>query len=249
MIKKLILLCLPLFLFAINDPYKELNVDEKINLLVNYFLNKDLKKIVPPKPIKESIKDDSPINPVKYELYFSYIQRLKAINDSRKEEQQNIDEKYAGQIGFYNGKLKKLKKHYDKEENLHPILQNSFNKVYKILYGKPKLKDVKYDKTINKITATVWVESIYDYMNWKERKITIEMPSNIKDIFIDKNRMSKILINYEYKDNLLKIKDLSITFNEKIYKANFINQINNTIKLVIKINDDIFKFIKIEDKT
>ena len=248
MINKLIILCFPIFLLAVVNPYKQLDVNEKTNLLVNYFINKDLRDIIPRAPIKESIKDNSPINPVKYEQYYSYIQRLKAINDAREEEQRDIDEKYAGKVGFYNGKLKKLKKYYSKEENLHPILQNSFNKVYKILYGKPKLKDIKYDKTIHKITATVWVDNIYGYLKWNEKKITIDIPIDMEKEFIEKNRMAKVFINFIYKNNLLKIKDATIIFNKQEYKANFIKKINKSNKLIIKINNDIFKLIKLEDK-
>jgi|GEM_PF-2472342 len=246
-LNKILILCLPIFLYAVDNPYTKLKVDEKVNLLVNYFVNKELKAIIPPKPIKESIKDDSPINPVKYELYFSYIQRLKAINDSRIEEQKSIDEKHAGKIGFYNGKSNRLKLFYEKEENLHPILQNSFNKVYKILYGKPKLKNLKFNKQSGKITATVWVDSIYNYQKWKEQEIDIEIPLGVRDIFVDQYRTARVYINFDYKNNLLKIKDLTVLFNKKSYKAIFINNINDSIKLVIKINDDIFKFARIED--
>ncbi|MEA3554622.1 MAG: hypothetical protein U9R39_09550 [Campylobacterota bacterium] len=247
-LNKILILCFPIFLYAVSNPYTELKIDEKVNLLVNFFLNKELKNIIPKEPIKESIKDDSPINPIKYELYFSYIQRLKAINDSRAQEQKDIDEKYAGKIGFYNGKLKTLKKYYNKEENLHPILQNSFNKVYKILYGKPKLKDVSFDPLTKKVTATVWVGSIYGYLKWDEKKITIDIPEDIRDIFIEENRMSKIFLNYDFTNNILKLKNLTILYDEKLYKANFVNKINKSIKLVIKINDDIFRLVKIEDK-
>ncbi len=247
MINKIILLCLPLFLFAVNNPYEQLKTDEKVNLLVNYFLNKDLKALIPPKPIKESIEDNSPINPIKYELYFSYIQRLKAINDSRKEEQKDINEKYAGKIGFHNGRLNKLKRFYEKEENIHPILQNNFNKVYKILYGKPKLKELKFNKQSGKITAIVWIDSIYNYQKWKEQEINIEIPLDIREIFLEQYRTARVYINFDYKNNILKIKDLTVKFQKKEYKATFINKINDSIKLVIKINDDIFKLAKVEE--
>ena len=247
-VNKLLILCLPIFLYAVDNPYTQLSVDEKVNLLVNYFINKDLKNIIPAVPIKESIKDDSPINPVKYELYFSYIQRLKAINDSRIEEQNNIDVKYEGEIGFYNGKLKKLKHYYAKKENLHPILQNSFNKTYKILYGQPKLKDVSFDTTTDKTIGTVWIDSIYGYLTQKEKKITIDIPKELRDAFIIKNRISKVFINFNFSDNLLKPKNLTILYDEKEYNANFIKKINRSIKLEIKINNDIFKPVKIEDK-
>ena len=96
-------------------------------------------------------------------MYYNYIQRLRAIQQSRTDEQSDIDEKYAGKVGFYNGKLKNLKKHYDKEENLYPLLQNAFNKTFRVIYGKPKIKDLKFDEKINKVVGTIWVDDIYGY--------------------------------------------------------------------------------------
>lgn len=248
MTKFLFFLLLPIFLFGIHNPYENLNTDEKINLLVNYFLNKELKTKVPPPPIKEKIEDDGPINPIKYELYFSYIQRLRAINESRKEEQQLIDEKYEGKVGFYNGKLNSLRKYYNIENNLHPILQNAFNRTYKVMYGKPKLKKTFYDKKKNKVFSTVWVADIYGLNKWEEKNITIDIPKELIEIFVTKYRTAKVQIQYNYHNNILKIKDLVIKFEDKQYKGNFVNKINKEVKLNIKTNDDIFRPIKLEDK-
>ncbi|MEA3497682.1 MAG: hypothetical protein U9R16_01360 [Campylobacterota bacterium] len=245
--RKLIFLFLPIFLFAIENPYKQLEVDEKINLLLNYFLNKDLKTKMPTKPIKETIKDNSLINPIQYELYFSYIQRLKTINESRTDEQKEISEKYNWEIKEYNKKLNELKKHYSKDENLLPILQNNFNKVYKILYGKPKLKNVYYNKSIDKVIATIWVDTIYGYNKFKDKTIHIDLPTSHRDKFIEFYREAKVQILFDHTDNLLKLKGVEFLFQDKIYKGNFIDKTNNSIKLVIKINNDIFQLVKIED--
>ncbi len=90
---------------AVVNPYKSLPVNEKINVMVNYFLNEELNNLKPILPQKEKLQDDDAnLEPIKYEQYFNYIQRLKAIRESRVDEQKKIDEKYQGQVAFYNGK-------------------------------------------------------------------------------------------------------------------------------------------------
>ena len=245
---KTILLLIPILSFALTNPYEDLSTDEKINILVNSFVNQELQLIVPPAPIKPKLKDSSPIVPIKYELHFSFIQRFKAITESRTEEQQKIDDKYIGDVGFYNGKLKSLKRYYKKDENLNPIIQNSINKTYKIIYGKPKLKDVNYNKKENKITAKVFVSDIYGFNKWEEKDIIISIPDKLKDTFIDRYREAMVNIAFEYENNILRLSHLNILFQHNTYKAIFVDNTNEKIKLEIKINDDIFQLVKIEDK-
>ena len=244
---KLILLFLPYMLFAIYNPYSGLNEAEKLNILTNYFLNDKLRDIVPKKPIKEKIADDGPINPIKYELYYNYIQRLRAIQQSRIDEQADIDEKYAGKVGFYNGKLKNLKRHYSKDKNLYPLLQDAFNKTFRVIYGKPKIKNLKFDKNINKVIGTIWIDDIYGYHEYKDKKIQIDVPLNLVDIFIDEYRTIKVRINFNYVDDMLGLKDATIVFQEKEFLGSFVDKTAKAINFKIKIDDDIFKLIKTGD--
>ena len=245
MIKIIILLITPYLLFALYNPYKELATSEKINILVNYFLNQELRTKLDKKPIKDKIDNDGPINPTKYERYFNYIQRLKAINEERIIQQQNIDDKYAGEVGYYNGKLKNLQKFYNDKENILPILQHSFNKAFKLIYGKPKIKNLNYSKKENKIYATIWVDDIYGFSKWDERNIEIIVPPTMRKQFLDQYRTAKVNIEFNYVNNIVTLKDIIIKFDQKHYKGNFTQKQKYKIKLNIKIDDDIFKPIKI----
>ncbi len=242
----LVLLIIPIVTFAIVNPYKNVSNSEKINLLVNYFINEDLKKLIPPKPIKGKIKDNSPINPVKYEQYFSYIQRIKAITDERTAEQNKIDMKYKGVVGFYNGKLNSLKDKYQSSKELNKIVQNSFNKTFKILFGKPKIKDLYFDKNISKIVATLWVDDIYGYDVWVKQSIVIDIPKDTQSIFLETYKTSKVFIQFDYDNNLLKLKDIMILFQKKRYNANFKDIIKQDIQLDIQVNNDIYKPVEFD---
>jgi predicted metallopeptidase len=245
--RQILLLILPIYLFAIVNPYKTLAVDEKLNVMVNYFLNEELKTKLPLKPIKEILKDDgASLEPVKYEYYFSYIQRIKAIRESRAAEQKEIDEKYAGKVGFYNGKVNVLKNFYDKQENLAVILQNSINKAFKVIYGIPKIKDVTYDKKTSTIVGVLYSEDVYSIEKFEDKKITIEIPTKVKYLFLENYKDSIVKVQLEYKENLLKLQKINIEFQENDYKATFIENSDKSFKLNIKIDEEIFKPIQIK---
>jgi len=229
------------------NPYKNLDDAIKLNVMVNYFVNDELKTLVPKVPIKEELQDDgATLDPVKYEYYFNYIQRLKAIHESRAEEQENIDEKFEGKIAFYNGKLKTLKRFYQKKENLEPIIANSINKAFKVVYGNPKFDALitNNKKTIGSIIA----DNIYDVSQFKPKKIQMVLDEKIEKSFLTKYRNIKPKIQFEYKNKTLYFKDILFTFNGKEYVANFVDKTSWNVKLNIKINDDIFRLIKIEEK-
>jgi hypothetical protein len=249
MLNKIIFLIFIFYLSLEANPYKKLNSDIKLTLMVNYFLNEELKTKIPPKPIKEKLEDDGlNLDPIKYEKYFNYIQRLKAIHDSRAEAQQNINDKYEGKIGFYNAKLKLLKKFYSKNENLNPILQNSINKAFIVIYGKPTFRNLTYLKTKHIINGTLFIKNIYNIDNFGDKEIKIFDLKDEKDNFLKYHNKSKIKVQFDYKNDILSLKNILFLFNSKWYNAIFVNKPNINFKLKIKINNDIFKLIKLEDK-
>jgi hypothetical protein len=249
MIKKFLILIFPIYLFAVVNPYENLAVEEKLNIMINYFLNEELRTKLPLKPVKEILKDDgASLDPVKYEYYFSYIQRIKAIRESRAEEQKAIDEKYAGKVSFYNGKVKVLKKFYNKMDNLNPILQNSLNKAYKVVYGKPKIKDVQYDSSLGFVTATLYIEDIYGINKYKEKKIKIALSKQVKYLFLRDYEKAIVKVQFDYEDDLLVLKNVLFEFRSLDYIGTFLEKQNEKINFVVKIDEDVFKPIKIKDK-
>jgi hypothetical protein len=246
MIKYIIILCSFTILLQAN-PYKNLDDKLKINLMVNYFLNNELKNIVPKKPIKEKLKDDGlSVEPIKYEKYYNYIQRIKAIHESRLAEQKDIDEKYIEKVVFYNGKLKVLKRFYTKIENLNPFLQTSINKAFTVVYGKPIFKDIIYDKITKSLVGMLSIEDIYNISKFNSKNITIQLPECLQQKFLQTYQDLSVQIQFDYKNNQLSFKNIIFELDGKEYLANFKEKIKEKIKLDIKINNDIFRLIKIK---
>lgn len=245
---KILLLLTPLYLFAISNPYITLDKYEKLNVMINYFINEEIEKSKPPLPVKRELKDDgASLDPVKYELYFSYIQRLKAIKESRAEEQKNIDVEYAGKIGFYNGKLKSLKEYYHDQKNLYPILQTSVNKAFKVVFGKPIFSNIVYNSEINFLSAKLDTLDLYDIDSYTPKAVELFIYQGIRDEFIKHQSQSNLHVRFDFDGEYLIYKDILFTFKDQEFIAKFIKQPTQKIKLNIKINDDIFHPIKIEE--
>ena len=248
--KKILLIVLvPFYLFAISNPYKSLPTNEKLNIMINHFLNLSLENIKPPLPKKRALKDDgATLDPVKYELYFSYIQRLKAIRESRAEEQLIIDEDYIGKIGFYNGKLKSLKTFYNKEENIYPLLADSINKAFKIVFGKPSFSDISYNEDVNILKGNLTSIAIYNVADFESQELELFIHKGIRDDFIKYHKESNIKVRFHFDGTYLEFKDVLFTFKDNEYIGNFLNLVNKKIKLDIKINDDIFRALETGEK-
>lgn len=245
MIKKFLFLLLPIYLFGVVNPYTDLKLDEKVNLLANYFFNEELKTKLPKKPKKQEQEELGDIPPIKYEQYFAYIQRLKALKSAWEDEEKKINEKYEGQVGYYNGNMKTLYKFYKKKENQIELIQNSINKTLKVFFGKPKIVNLEAVPNSDIITADLFSNDFYGYGYVFKRKIKIKIPIKEQKDFLERYRRSLVIVRIEYEDNTLNFIDSVIHFEGKKYFAKFENNFNEKIKLDIKINDDIFAPIKI----
>jgi len=243
MMKKFLLtLCFPFYLFAITNPYTSLPPDEKLNVMMNFFLNILIENTKPPLPIKRELEDDNQIQgAIKYEQYHNYIQRLKLNREKREREQIVIDEEYLREVLFYNGKLNSLKKSYQEEENLYDLLDKSVNKAFKIVYGKPVLSDIVYDAEINLLKANLTSQDIYGIEKFQKKEVELFIHQSIRDDFMLDHQLSDILVRFDFDGDTLMYKDILITYKENEYIGNFLNQSNDKIKLKIKINDDIFR--------
>jgi len=241
--KILLLLLTPLLLFSLVNPYQSLSIDEKLQILINHFLNEELVKKLPLKPIKGELEDSSEIVPFKHELYFNYIQRLKAIKESREAEQKQIEEKYDGEVQYYNGEIKNLQKYYSKKENIHQIVQNSINKAFKIIYGKPMITKLNYSEDKQTIYGLFYVEDIYGFHNFEDIKIKFVLPDDIKEQFYYEYRTSKVFVNFNYENDKLSLKDLTIIYKTKPYKALF-QEFKKEYNIKLFINQTLFNTIK-----
>ena len=230
--------------FILANPYKNISVDEKITLFTNYFLNESIKSKLPKKPLKGvPKKHEYNYEPTKYELYYNYIQRLKAIEESIKEEQKKLEQKYEADIYKYNKKLKALKKFYSQEKNLYPIFAESFNKALKVVYGKPILIIKSGSTGVQFFLDTI---AIYSEKNFTPKPIEFNYADE-KRMF-NFYQMCDLSVTFNFDNNLLQYDEVICSYKDKIYQGKIKLKTNKKIKLNIKLNDDIFQPIKISNK-
>lgn len=241
MAKIVIVVFLSIFSFA--NPYENITVDEKLTLLTNYFLNEAIQNKLPKQPIKETPKEqDYNYKPTKYELYYNYVQRIKAIRESIVEEQKKIDEKYKADVYRYNHQIELIHKKYQQYHNLYPIIQNSFNKALKVIYGKPilELKNGKYGQQFFLKTR-----AIYDEYDFKEKAIVFNHAEEKKMFYFYEK--CELNVTFEYNQEEVLYDEVICRYNQNEYIGKIEKEDNEKIKLKVKINDDIFQKIKIED--
>lgn len=239
-----ILLFFVLTVFSFANPYNNISVDEKLMLFTNYFLNESLKEKLPKKPLKGvPQKHEYNYEPTKYELYYNYVQRIKAIEEEIAQEQEKLDQTYKADIYKYNKKLKALQKFYSQEKNLYPVFTESFNKALKVVYGKPIL-------TLK--SGSTGVEFFLDIQPiYSEYSFT---PKPLEFNYADEKRMfnfyekCEVSVTFNFTNNTLLYDEVVCSYKDKIYQGKFNNLNNEKIKLNVKINDDIFQQIIIEDK-
>jgi len=232
--------------FGTINPYEKLLDNEKISLFCQYFIDKQIQAQLPPKPKKDKIKDEEiTLKPIKYEPYYNYIKRLKAIKKSLAQEQKKINEKYAGDVAFYNGKIKKLQQNFQQKQFFDPIVKEALNKAFFVVYGKPKIKNLHYDKLTNKLTAIFYVDDIYHICKFLEQKILIYInPTKVED-FLQNYSNSTVVVNLQRKDNYLTYDDISIFYKDDEYIATFLTKLDKKIKLNITLNNKLFETIQI----
>jgi hypothetical protein len=239
-------------LYGLESPYKTLALDEKFNIMMNYFLTKELEAKLPLYPKKKILKDDgASLDPVKYEFYFSYIQRIKRIREAREEDQKKIDEIYAGQVAFYNSKVDILFKYYSKEENIYPLLYNSINKAFKVIYGKPILKNVRYSRKYKQLVGTLHIEPLYNIEMIPDTNIKIKIRKNKQINFLKQYNDYKILIEFVKNNNILKFKNIILQNKQNEYNGFFIENSyidSLELRLNIKPNKSVFNKIKLQLK-
>ena len=243
---RIIFLIVLVFTFNFANPYKNLETQEQVELFTNYFINETLTSKLPPLP-KRAKPEDHEYNyePTKYELYYNYVQRIKAIQDSLAEEQKKLDEKYAADIYKYNQKLKALAKFYRQDKNLYPILTESFNKALKIVYGKPVLKIEKAD-----IGIQFFLDSKTIYTNNKFTSVPVEFNYADEKRLFGFYEKCELSVTFTYNNGILDYDEVVCDYKDNFYQGKLKPKTNEKIKLNVKINDDIFQQIKLpnEDK-
>lgn len=241
MIKYFILLLTPIYIFAIYNPYSQIDDKEKLNIFINYFINKSIKESLPAKPVRDKKVDNSVIKMIKSEEYFAFIQRVKNIKEKREKDKILFDKEYKYKIESYNKKIDELKEFYSKNKNIENLLEDSFNKSFLIVYGKPKLKDIYYDSSRDKIIGKLFIDDIFFHNNWGINEIYIDVPTKLRKIFLKQSLISQARVEFDYKNYEATVKGIKIYFDREIFDAYFVKPINYKIKIKVKIDKSLFK--------
>jgi hypothetical protein len=224
------------------NPYKTLDIDTQLSIMVNYFIGEQIKKELPEKPVKQKyIPEEVDLNPGKYERYYNYIQRLKAIEQTEKEALAKIEEKFRGKASYYNGKLHSIRSSYEDKKKLEPLLKKALNNAFKVVFGKPIIQDFQMDGSF--AGATLSAIPLYQLENSLKLKVLFD-PKLFEQKLDDRYYAD---VSFEKKEYTFVIDTVTIKVDGKKYKGKIKNKNNATFKLKVKINDDIFQKIKLED--
>lgn len=236
----LVVVLFSISLFA--NPYTSLDPKVQLSIMINHFVTKEVEALLPPRPQKDKYKqEDVDLNPGQYERYYNYIERLRAIERSKKSELKKIQEKFRGQAGYYNGKLHAIQKEYQDLKNLSPLLQKAINNGFKVVYGKPYVTG--YSNKEERVEAKLKATKIYHLDN----KLDLEIVFDKKIADIHHYRKYPALVHFNYDGENLSIEGIEIVIDNQTYTAKLKNENNGKIKLKVKINDDIFQKINLED--
>ncbi|MBD3842400.1 MAG: hypothetical protein IE909_11030 [Campylobacterales bacterium] len=234
------------------SPYESLSAQEKLQILTNHFINEEIYAAIPQVPQMGKLENSGPINATKYERYYNYIQRLKRVYEERIEQKKIIDETYVANLLTYNSVVNNLQKFYSKEENLNPIIDLSINKAFKIVYGKPAIKELKINDDNKTIDALWYVENIYGYEKYEPQMVTIEVPSNMIEQFYYEYRASNVQVVFSYDAPFLSFKGIIIDFNNNIFKGKFQKQ-QTTFEINFQVDQTMFENLELNsskvDKT
>lgn len=240
----LIIFLIPLYIFALQNPYKSLKFDEKFNLLMNHFLNEELRTVLPQKPVIAEVEPLGQIEKQDYERYYTYVQRVKFLKEENQREKDLAREEYEGKVGYYNGKISNLEKYYLEQNHIDEIIGHSINKTLKVFYGNPKIKDLTLKD--EKIKATLYNKNFYGYNYNIQKDVLLDIPPSLQERFWNRYKSAKIKVVFERVGDTIFVKNLDVVFDAKSYKGIFLDKVDLQIKLNVKINDDIFRPIIIE---
>ena len=239
---KIVFICILFISSLFANPYKVLSEETQLSIMVNYFFNRQIKEEFPPRPIKEVyVEEENNLNPGQYERYYNYIQRLKAIEETRRESIQKIEEKFRGKASYYNGKLDALKEYYKDKTNRKAFLQEAINQAFKVVYGKPYVSAFRNKKDM--VEAKLRATPIYDL----ENSLDLDLIYDIEILKIHDYKRYPAFVYFNYENEYLEIDSIKIVIDGEAYYGKLKNQNNGKIKLKVKINDDIFQKIKLED--
>jgi hypothetical protein len=200
----------------------------KLSILTEYFMNKRLKLDKPkmpnkPKAPKKLIKGE-------FETTKAFNKRLKKAEEKRQKEIEKYNKLVQKISNKHNRKVKYLQDNIDKIRNI------AMNKAYGIVYGKPKLKELKYNAD-----KELFYGKVISTKKNLEYDVNFHVPLK-KAKFIKKKLLkSNLKVIYKYENEKMVLQNIEIPMNKNIYTA-YITDKNHINNDEIKVTNNSLKF-------
>jgi len=173
-------------LFAVQNPYENISDGDRLSALVDYFMQKEIEAQKPAKSL-ELVKGE-------FETTKEFEARVEEAKKSQKEAIEGYKEHVENTIKTYQ--------------------PTAFQKALEILYGKPEIKELRYDADSGYFLGSLKFEKRGDI-----KKVAIKVPRKEAREF--KKSFSKVtpkaLFNIDEKG--VAFKEISLAFNNKTYTA------------------------------
>jgi hypothetical protein len=217
----LLIIILSTSIFAnVSNPYENISDDEKLKAVIDFCLKKYInipKPSYPPKPTKPKIKSAQTIVKDMFETTEQFELRVKKIQKERNEYLNNLKKQYENDISKYNKEVRIIQNHYNTKvkkikDYLDEIIAQAINKAYSKIYKSFYLKSTNYDAD-----SQIYYGKILSSKGSFEKNIAINMPPQIARKFYNNPSIPEMVFSYQ--NEKLSIKDISVDFDNKNYKA------------------------------
>ena len=214
--KKVVMICIALiagYLEAnVVNPYKNLDKQDKLNILTTYFVEKELKEIkkkYPSEPKKPIIKKADSLVKGRFEKTSQFQKRVKTVKQKREAYITTVENEYKKKVLEYNRKTQELTDLYNKKvaylkNNSEKVTAEAMSKAYDVVYGMPQLTAIDYDAD-NELFYAELTSSKGNF----SKKVAIKVPLSIAEQFYDAPKKTKVI--YEYSNGKIYLKDIKVT--------------------------------------
>jgi hypothetical protein len=220
----------------------------ELSILTQYFINQKLnipKPKLPKKPTEPKMpSQDIKLKKGEFETTAMFEKRVQKEKQKIARKVDRLNKRYQQDVKRYNDKVKKISEEYNKkveylQSNIDKIQSVALNRAYGYIYGKPVLKDIKYDADKQKFFAKV-VSSKNDLSYNVELNVPLKDAKNTKKRLQD----STVKMIFDYKLGKMTLKDIDIITNNKTLTAFVSNKDYNQKQEYITLNTKDLKFDK-----
>jgi hypothetical protein len=219
----------------------------ELAILTEYFINERLnipKPSLPQKPKEPELPKDKTLKKGEFETTAMFNQRVKKEKKKLSNKIAKLDKEYRKKIDRYNQKVKKISSEYNKkvkflQDNIHKVRSIAFNKAYGYIYGKPLLKDIKYDADKQTFFAKV-------VSSKKDLKYNIEFEVPLTSARKTKKELAKVSpkMIFEYKNGKMLLKDIDIPLRKNTLTAYVSNKNYKDSDVLITVDSSSLKLEK-----